>query len=65
MQNDVTDGVRAMIEQGIADPARVCIAGMGYGGYAALAGVAFTPELSDAGTVRTSLTSLRLAQPRR
>jgi cephalosporin-C deacetylase-like acetyl esterase len=45
MQDDVTDGVRAMIDQGIADPKRVCIAGMSYGGYAALAGAAFTPEL--------------------
>ena len=45
MQDDVTDGVRAMIEQGIADPKRVCIAGLSYGGYAALAGAAFTPEL--------------------
>lgn len=45
MQDDVTDGVRAMVEQGIADPKRVCIAGMSYGGYAALAGAAFTPEL--------------------
>ena len=45
MQDDVTDGVRAMIDQNIADPKRVCIAGMSYGGYAALAGAAFTPEL--------------------
>jgi dipeptidyl aminopeptidase/acylaminoacyl peptidase len=45
MQDDVTDGVRSMIDQGIADPKRVCIAGMSYGGYAALAGAAFTPEL--------------------
>lgn len=45
MQDDVTDGVRAMIDQGIADPKRICIAGMSYGGYAALAGAAFTPEL--------------------
>jgi dipeptidyl aminopeptidase/acylaminoacyl peptidase len=45
MQDDVTDGVRAMIDQGIADPQRVCIAGFSYGGYAALAGAAFTPEL--------------------
>jgi len=45
MQDDVTDGVRAMIEQGIADPKRVCIVGMSYGGYAALAGAAFTPSL--------------------
>lgn len=45
MQDDVTDAVKAMVEQGIADPDRVCIAGASYGGYAALAGAAFTPEL--------------------
>src|SRR5690606_24426642 len=45
MQDDVTDAVEAMVEQGIADPARVCIAGGSYGGYSALAGAAFTPEL--------------------
>jgi dipeptidyl aminopeptidase/acylaminoacyl peptidase len=45
MQNDVTDGVKAMIRQGIADPHRICIVGASYGGYAALAGVAFTPGL--------------------
>jgi dipeptidyl aminopeptidase/acylaminoacyl peptidase len=43
MQDDLTDGVRAMIERGIADPQRVCIVGASYGGYAALAGAAFTP----------------------
>ncbi len=45
MQDDVTDGVRAIIDAGIADPTRVCIVGWSYGGYAALAGAAFTPEL--------------------
>jgi dienelactone hydrolase len=45
MQDDVTDGVKALIAQGIADPRRVCIVGASYGGYAALAGAAFTPEL--------------------
>jgi dienelactone hydrolase len=45
MQDDVTDGVRAMIEQGLADPKRVCIVGASYGGYTALAGAAFTPDL--------------------
>jgi dipeptidyl aminopeptidase/acylaminoacyl peptidase len=45
MQDDVTDGVKAMIEQGVADSARVCIVGASYGGYAALAGAAFTPDL--------------------
>ena len=45
MQDDVTDAVRAVIDQGIADPKRICIAGASYGGYSALAGAAFTPEL--------------------
>ena len=45
MQDDVTDGVKAMIEQGVANRARVCIVGASYGGYAALAGAAFTPDL--------------------
>ena len=45
MQDDVTDGVKAMIEQGVADRARICIVGGSYGGYAALAGAAFTPDL--------------------
>lgn len=45
MQDDLTDGVQAMIRQGIADPGRICIVGGSYGGYAALAGAAFTPDL--------------------
>ena len=45
MQNDVTDGVKAMVGQGIADPHHICIVGASYGGYAALAGAAFTPKL--------------------
>ncbi|WP_251044321.1 MULTISPECIES: S9 family peptidase [unclassified Lysobacter] len=40
MQDDVTDATRWAIEQGIADPARICIYGASYGGYAALMGVA-------------------------
>ena len=46
MQDDVSDGVRYLVDQGIADPLRVGIVGNGrYGGYAALAGAALTPEL--------------------
>lgn len=45
MQNDITDGVKWLIAQGIADPSRVAIYGGSYGGYATLAGVCFTPEL--------------------
>jgi len=49
MQDDLTDGVRWLIEEGIADPERVAIMGGSYGGYATLAGLAFTPELYAAG----------------
>ena len=45
MQDDLTDGVKYLIDQGIADPKRVCIFGGSYGGYATLAGVTFTPDL--------------------
>ncbi len=45
MQDDLTDAVAWAVEQGIADPARICIYGASYGGYAALAGVVFTPDL--------------------
>ncbi len=45
MQDDVTDGVQAMIDEGIADPHHIAIVGFYYGGYAALAGAAFTPTL--------------------
>nr|MBP6705543.1 prolyl oligopeptidase family serine peptidase [Vicinamibacteria bacterium] len=45
MQDDITWGVKHLIAQGIADPKRVGIMGGSYGGYATLAGVAFTPDL--------------------
>lgn len=45
MQHDLTDGVAALVAAEIADPQRVCIVGASYGGYAALAAAAFTPEL--------------------
>ena len=45
MQDDVSWGVRYLVDRGIADAGRVGILGGSYGGYAALAGVAFTPEL--------------------
>lgn len=49
MQDDVSDGVKWLVAQGIADPKRVCIYGGSYGGYATLAGLAFTPELYACG----------------
>ncbi|HEX4269866.1 MAG TPA: alpha/beta fold hydrolase [Rhizomicrobium sp.] len=45
MQDDISDGVKKAIADGIADPKRVCIVGASYGGYAALAGAAFSPDL--------------------
>jgi dipeptidyl aminopeptidase/acylaminoacyl peptidase len=45
MQDDLTDGVKTLVDQGLADPARICIVGASYGGYAALAGAALTPDL--------------------
>lgn len=45
MQDDVTWGVKYLVSQGIADPRRIGILGGSYGGYAVLAGVAFTPDL--------------------
>lgn len=48
MQDDVTWGVKYLIAQGIADPKRVGVIGGSYGGYATLAGVAFTPDLYSA-----------------
>ena len=44
MQDDVTWGAKYLVGQGIADPKRVGIFGGSYGGYATLAGVAFTPD---------------------
>lgn len=45
MQDDLTWGVKHLVERGIADPQRVGILGGSYGGYATLAGVTFTPDL--------------------
>jgi dienelactone hydrolase len=45
MQDDLTWGVKYLVAQGTADPKRVGIMGGSYGGYATLAGVAFTPDL--------------------
>jgi dipeptidyl aminopeptidase/acylaminoacyl peptidase len=45
MQDDITDGVKWAVEQGIADAKRVCIVGASYGGYAAMWGIAKDPDL--------------------
>ena len=45
MINDITDGTRWMIDQGFADPKRICIYGASYGGYAALMSAVTEPDL--------------------
>jgi dipeptidyl aminopeptidase/acylaminoacyl peptidase len=60
MQDDITDGVRWAIEQGYADPVRVAIYGASYGGYATMAGLAFTPELYRCGINYVGVTDIEL-----
>ena len=49
MQDDITWGAKHLIDKGIADPSRIAIMGGSYGGYATLAGLAFTPDLYACG----------------
>ncbi len=45
MHDDLLDGVDWLVSEGIADPARIAIYGGSYGGYAALVGASFTPDV--------------------
>lgn len=58
MQDDISDGVHWLIEQGIADPKRIAIYGGSYGGYATLAGLAFTPDLYACGVDYVGVSNL-------
>jgi len=58
MQDDVTDGVRWLIAQGIADPERIGIYGASYGGYATLAGLVYTPDLYSCGVDYVGVSNL-------
>jgi dipeptidyl aminopeptidase/acylaminoacyl peptidase len=58
MQDDVSDGVAWLIEQDIADPKRIAIYGGSYGGYATLAGLAFTPDLYACGVDYVGVSNL-------
>jgi dipeptidyl aminopeptidase/acylaminoacyl peptidase len=60
MQDDIADGAIWAIQQGIADPKRICIAGASYGGYAALMGLAKNPELFRCGINWVGVTDINL-----
>jgi dipeptidyl aminopeptidase/acylaminoacyl peptidase len=58
MQDDITDGVYWLIQQGVADATRVAIYGASYGGYAVLEGLAKTPDLYAAGVDYVGVSNL-------
>jgi dipeptidyl aminopeptidase/acylaminoacyl peptidase len=60
MQTDLSDGVRYLVKEGIADPKRVCIVGGSYGGYAALAGATL-----DTGVYRCAVSVAGISDIRR
>lgn len=60
MQNDLSDAVAYLVDEGIVDPERVCIYGGSYGGYATMAGLAFTPELYRCGINYVGVTDVAL-----
>ncbi len=60
MQDDIVDGVKWAVAQGIADPGRVCIYGGSYGGYAAMMGVARDPDVFRCAVNYVGVTDLNL-----
>lgn len=60
MQDDLTDAVHWAVQTGVADPDRVCIYGGSYGGYAAMAGATFTPDLYQCAINYVGVTDINL-----
>ncbi|MCW5958754.1 MAG: S9 family peptidase [Pyrinomonadaceae bacterium] len=58
MQDDITWGVKHLVDEGIADEKRIGILGGSYGGYATLAAVVFTPDLFAAAVAIVAPSSL-------
>ena len=58
IQNDISDGVNWLVDEGIADPKRIGIYGASYGGYCTLAGLAFTPDLYACGVDYVGISNL-------
>jgi dipeptidyl aminopeptidase/acylaminoacyl peptidase len=59
MQDDLVDAVRWAVDEGIADPERLVIMGVSYGGYAALAGLTRDPDLFAAAVSEVGPSNLR------
>jgi dienelactone hydrolase len=60
MQNDIADGAKWAIAEGIVDPKRICIAGASYGGYATLMGLINDPDLYKCGVDWVGVTDIKL-----
>jgi len=60
IQDDITDGVKWAVAEGIADPDRLGIYGASFGGYAALVGVTKTADLYRAGAAYAAVTDIEL-----
>ncbi len=60
MQDDVTDGVKHLIDQGIVDKNRVCIAGASYGGYAVMMGLVKDPLFYQCGINFVGVTDIMM-----
>lgn len=58
IQNDLLDAGQWLVGQGIADPQRIAIMGRSFGGYATLAGLAFTPDTFTCGVSIVGLSDL-------
>ena len=60
MQDDITDGVKWLIEAGKVDPDRICLFGGSYGGYATLWGLEKEPGMFRCGVAFVALADLEL-----
>ena len=65
MHDDITAGARWLIQQGIADPDRLCIVGWSYGGYAALIGAVKEPNLYRCAVSIAGVSDLKAIQAER
>ncbi len=62
MQDDITDGTRWAIDQGIADPDRICLSGASYGGFSTLSGLVREPDLYRCGFAFVGVYDLALTK---